>query len=111
MLKEEHNRWLDEHKTDLWKRIDWDAKPNTPPIKDYPSVDTFASHFEDLYKSKDASEAVSIMNLQSDVTIPLLDDPISTREVNESINKMKKGGYDYPLSIILILKSMFMPKL
>ena len=66
VLKEEHNRWLnilDEHKTDLWKRIDWDGKLNTPPIKDYPSVDTFASHFEDLYKNKDASEAESIMNL------------------------------------------------
>ena len=112
VLKEEHNRWLntlDEHKTDLWKRIEWDGKLNTPPIKDYPSVDAFASHFEDLYKNKDASVAESIMNLQSDVTIPLLDDPISTREVNESINKMKKGGYDYPFSINLILKSMFMP--
>ena len=86
VLKEEHNRWLNilnENKTDLWKRIDWNGKINAPPSKNYPSADTFASHFEDLYKNKDTSEVESIMSLQSDVTIPLLDDPISAREVND----------------------------
>ena len=55
------------------------------------------------------------MNLQSNINIrsieSILDDPITTNEVNESIKNMKKGGYDYPLSIVYMLKSMFLPML
>ena len=51
------------------------------------------------------------MSLQSDVTIPLLDDPINQCEVEEAIDDMKKGGYDYPLPVVQILRNIFLPLL
>ena len=52
-----------------------------------------------------------IKELHSDVTIPILDDPINLNETYEAVNEMKKGGFDYPLPIIRILLMLFSPLL
>ena len=42
---------------------------------------------------------------------PILDDTITTNEVNESIKNLKRRGCDYPLSIVYMIKSMYLPML
>ena len=115
VLNQDHYKWLnvinESNSTALRKRVDWNGKVNAPPSMNYPSANSFASHFEDLYKNKNSCESGDTMSLQSNVTIPILDDPITTNEVNESIKNMKKGGYDYPLSIVYMLTSMFLARL
>ena len=51
------------------------------------------------------------MSLQSNVTIPILDTPITENEIQNSIKDMKKGGYDYPLPIMHLLKEILTPLL
>ena len=112
VLKNDHTRWinvLNEGSSELWERIDWNGKLNTPPSNNFPPPEIFAAHFEDLYKGSDDAECEDIMNLQSNVTVPLLDDPISQFEVEEAFDDMKKGGYDYPLPVVHMLKKLFLP--
>ena len=50
---------------------------------------------------------MNISNLQSCITIPVVDDPISKNDVDEAVKSMKNGGFDYNLPILLILTSCF----
>ena len=114
-LKNDHSRWADVLKEntskELWERIDWNGKLNAPPSNNFPSPDIFAAHFEDLYQAKDDNECENILSLQSEVTIPVLDDPITQSEVEDAIDDMKKGGYDFPLPVVNILRQLFLPTL
>ena len=107
VLKEDHSRWVDvlnqNTSSELWDRIDWNGKLNAPPSTNFPPPEIFAAHFEELYKETDDKECENIMSLQSDVTIPLLDDPITESEVEDAIDDIKKGGYDFPLPVVHIL--------
>ena len=64
-----------------------------------------------MYKATDDGEFKKILNLQSDVTIPILDDPITQSEVEDAMDDMKKGGYDFPLPVVNILRQLFLPAL
>lgn len=115
VLKDDHSRWVDvlngNSSSELWERIDWNGKLNAPPSTNFPPPEIFAAHFEDLYKATDDKECENIMSLQSDVTIPLLDDPITQSEVEDALDDMKKGGYDFPLPVVHILRKLFLPVL
>ena len=72
----------------------------------HPSVDEFCNYFEDLY-SCEKDEVTKISSLQTNVSIPILDDPISVPEVDEALKSMKNGGYDYNLPVLYILFTCF----
>ena len=115
VLKEDHSKWVNVLKentsSELWERIDWNGKLNAPPSTNFPPPEVFAVHFEDLFKPTDDKECDMIMDLQSNVTIPMLDDPITQSEVEDAMDDMKKGGYDYPLPVVNILRQLFLPAL
>ena len=69
----------------------------------HPSIDEFKIFFEELYTSDDAEEIEKIRKLESQVNIPLLDNPFSEAEVDDALSSMKKGGFDYNLPIIGML--------
>ena len=47
------------------------------------------------------------MEIESDVNIPILDDPISENEIKIALRSMKKQGFDYNLPILSILGTYF----
>ena len=91
----------------LWSMIDWKGNYSRKKPTQHPSIEEFHGFFEHLYSCPDENEIVNISNLQTDVTIPLLDEPISAEETEEALDSMKKGGFDYNLPILLILFSCF----
>ena len=115
VLKKEHLKWENMTKNNdaktLWEKIDWKGKLSLNPILNQPNISEIATHFEELYRADDCDESSKIHQLFSSVTIPVLDDPISEKEINEAIDKMKKGGYDYPLNVVYIIQSLFTPVL
>ena len=46
-----------------------------------------------------------LQTLESNVYIPETDDPITSNEIRIAANTMKKGGYDYPLTVLQLLMS------
>ena len=81
----------------LWKMIDWSGNANVVPPKNQPSVQELSEHFIQLYEPIDQEE--SLDTLHTNVNIPLLDDPITPEEVYNASHKMKKGGWDYPITV------------
>ena len=111
VLKKESDAWSkvikDNDSKALWSMIDWKGNYSRKRPTQHPSIEEFHGFFEDLYSCPDENECINISNLQTNVTIPLLDDPISAEETEEALNSMKKGGFDYNLPILLILFSCF----
>ena len=94
----------------LWKNIDW--KGNISSVNtEKPPLEDLALHFEGLYASNDEDELSKVSNLSSHTYIPLLDDPISQRDLNNAMKGMKKGGYDYSVQILKILSQIMSPLL
>ena len=94
----------------LWQNIDWNGnfRKNTP--NNPPSVDELKSSFEDLYAS-DSDEKYYINQLQSNISIPSLDEPIIEKEIDDARKKMKKGGFDYTINILQLLILNIKPQL
>jgi len=90
----------------LWNRINWKGELNNKPIK-HPMIDDLQGHFQNLYTADDQNEAINIANITSNMHVPILDDPISPNEIDNAVNDMKKGGYDFKLPAIKILTSTF----
>ena len=111
VLKKESDAWssviAENDSSSLWAKIDWKGNYSRKQPTQHPSVDEFQCFFEDLYSSTDKDECAKINELKSNVTIPLLDDPISEQETEEALNCMKNGGFDYNLPILVILFSCF----
>ena len=109
ILKQEHDEWKNLVANDphsLWEKIDWKGQVNSKiPIED------IVNNFELLYKTDEKHSTYDINQLQSNVTIPILDDPITLNEISVAVTEMKKGGFDYPLPIIRMLYSLFSPLL
>ena len=111
VLKRESDAWSkviaeNDSKT-LWSKIDWKGNYSRKKPSQHPSIEEFHCFFEDLYSSPDENESAKIMDLKSDVTIPILDNPITEEEAEEALNSMKKGGFDYNLPILFILFNCF----
>ena len=111
ILKKESDIWskaiTDSDSKTLWSLIDWKGNYSRKRPTQHPSIEEFHGFFEELYSCPDEDETVNISNLHTNVTIPLLDDPISEAETEEALDSMKKGGFDYNLPILLILFSCF----
>ena len=45
--------------------------------------------------------------IESDVTVPVLDDPITEEEIKCAWRNMKKSGYDYNMEVLNILVTFF----
>ena len=58
---------------------------------------------------EDRLETTKIEELSTDVYIPVLDDPIDGREVQEALHECKKGGYDFTLPILQKIVSNLLP--
>ena len=82
---------------------------NTKPVQ--PSIHDMKKHFQELYTIEGASEAERIKELSSDMYIPILDDPITERDINEAFKDCKKGGYDYNVPVLGILMRSMLPML
>ena len=87
--------------------IDWKGNYARSKPSEHPSVEEFKDFFEELYMYKDSKEVEKIRNLQSQVNIPLLDDPFSGAEIEDALSSMKKGGFDYNLPVLAILIGCF----
>ena len=104
LVERHHKVWCDRIKTysekELWSRIDWNGKMNLKAPRDPPVLEDLSSHFEQLYAIPDDESMDEIARLNSEIYIPILDDPITLDEVERAGRQMKKGGYDLPNGII-----------
>ena len=91
----------------VWKMIDWSGNTNTEPPKNPPSVFELSDHFAKLYEPIDDEE--NLHSLKSSVNIPITDDPITPKEICDASREMKKGGYDYPSTVLRVLISTILP--
>ena len=120
-LKKENEKWNkitnENNSKKLWNKIDWKgdvSKSITQP----PVFEDLTTFFEDLYKL-DKDDPDKIDELETDVYDPLLDDPVTKKEMDDAMDKMKNGGYDHRIDtfrimvrvmsplILLILNSLF----
>ena len=78
----------------FWSYVDW--KGNFAKKKELttPSMKEFEVFFEDLYQCQNQTELYDILSLETDVHVPILDDPINETEVNVAFKDMKKSGFD-----------------
>ena len=79
----------------LWSMIDWSGNDNVKPPTNHPSVYALPGLYEPIQEE-------SIDTLQSNITISITDDPITLAEVYDASNQMKKGEYDYPISVLKV---------
>ena len=91
----------------LWKLIDWSGRISTEPPKHHPPVHELSEHFIKLYEP--ISDEEDIHSLQSMVNIPVTVDPITSEEVVQASSQMKKGGCDYPISILMVMITSILP--
>ena len=91
----------------FWSTVDWKNNNRKRKNRESPSMEEFESFFEDLYKCEDSNDMIEIEKLESDINIPILDDPISKPEMETAFKDIKKAGYDYNLPVIGILMSNF----
>ena len=87
--------------------IDWSGNANVLPPKNHPSVQELSEHFIQLYEPIDQEE--SLDTLHTNVNIPLIDDPITPEEVYNASRKMKKGGWDYPITVLNVIVKSILP--
>ena len=88
----------------LWKEIDWSGNYEDKKASMIP-IHCMADYFETLYQPVDRDEVMKLNNLETAMSIPITDDPITYLEVNAAVAKMKKGGYDFSLPVLKLLVS------
>lgn len=76
----------------LWQAIDWKGEFNPAPNKDRPSDVDFQTHIETLLNPSELQDDNWPTFGEQQVTIPLLDDPINSEEMETVINKQLKPG-------------------
>ena len=110
----EHNKWktivTDSNPKQFWKHIDWKGNMAKKQIEQ-PLIEDLSTHFEDLYSLTNKDELIDMSNLESNVYIPLLDDPITAYDINAARKSMKKAGYDFALSTLDIVLKVLSPVL
>ena len=91
----------------MWRLIDWSGSSRCEPPKNHPSVYEMSEHFQSLYDPIDDEEDIN--SLSSPVSIPITDDPITSKEIMDESRNMQKGGYDYPYSVLKVLVTTILP--
>ena len=94
----------------LWSEINWSGKHKNSPNQQIP-MSVMTEYFEKLYQPLDLNEMEEMKNLQSDVHIPINDEPITSEELQSASSKMKKGGYDFSLEVLKLLMLCISPLL
>ena len=90
----------------LWEKIDWKGNINKQNTRS-PIFEDLVNYFEKLYETSKDLEKMKI--LMSDVTKPILDDPLSKNELDVAIGNMKKGGYDHTVGIFKTIVNFMSP--
>ena len=67
--------------------------------------------FESIYEIDDRNEIGNMEELESNVYIPLLDEPITSNDANESLKKCKKGGYDFINTAMTFFELSLLPSI
>ena len=86
----------------LWSEIYWSGRYRECKNQNIPG-EVMANYFERLYQPLDIKEKHEMDRLWTDVYMPITDDPITTNEVFQAHNKMKKGWYDFSLPVLNLL--------
>ena len=73
----------------LWNLIDWSGEMNKSTPKLPPSINEMSELFTELYEPMQNDGDVD--SLESNVYMPVTDDPITIDEIYTSANQMKKG--------------------
>ena len=77
--------------------------------KQQPEIEELALHFEKLYSLNDNEQDKNIYELETNVFDPQLDNPITKEELDTVVNGLKKGGYDYSVNVIKVLRRVMYP--
>ena len=113
IFKKEKNKWdavtADGDCKRMWEKIDWKGNIGKQTVHS-PIFDDLTSHFEDLYKTSE-NDLDKIEELKSDVFIPELDDPITSEEMENTVGKMKNGGYDHKINMFKLISKIMSPLL
>ena len=111
IIKDESRKWNDYMKDNdskkFWSLVDWKGNFGLKKNTISPTMNEFEVFFKDLYDCPDKNEVAEIMSLESNVDVPILDNPITENEMNEAFNTMKKSGYDFSLSVLKTLVYSF----
>ena len=68
-----------------------------------------SNYFEQLYQPLDTNEKREMEKLESNIYIPMTDDPITGKEIHDAYSDMKKGGYDdFSLPVLKMLVTGFL---
>ena len=94
----------------LWKQINWNGTMENA-TKCYPDLYSMKNHFEKIYTADNPEEMKLINELNSNVNIPQLDDPITESDIDIALNSCKKGGFEYMLPVLHILRRNMLPLL
>ena len=54
-------------------------------------IEDLAVYYENIYLIKNPDETKKVEELVSHVYIPILDDPITSKDIGDAMEKMKKG--------------------
>ena len=71
------------------------------------SIVKFEIFFEELYKCDNQRELYDLMEIKSDVNIPVMDEPVNENEIIVVWKTMEKSGVDYYLPILSVLITFF----
>ena len=86
----------------LWSSINWSGDMHSTP-NNHPPIEELSEHFSNLYEP--IEDDGDLESLTSEVYIPETDDPITAAELDEASKQMKKGGYDFPITCLMLLMS------
>ena len=111
VMNEEAKKWDDVIKENdskrFWSYVDWKGNVFGKKELKTPSMQEIEVFFEDLYKCQNQNELYDIFGLETDVCIPVLDDPITENEVQAAFKDMKKSGFDYGMPVLSMLVKSF----
>ena len=111
-ISAEKRKWneltKDNNSKKLWEKIDWKGNFSKETHQS-PIFDGLTVHFENLYKKDNEDDQRKLMELNTDVYIPLLDDPITSIEMEVAMNDMKKGGFDHRIDMFKIMMKVMWP--
>ena len=91
----------------LWAKINWSGRHNSN--SQHIPIQIISNYFEQLHQPLDTNEKRKMENFQSNVYIPITDDPSTGNEIHDAYSDMKKGGYDFSLPVLKILVTGFLP--
>ena len=84
-MKRDNDKWTEVCKNNdakaFWKLVDWKGNMKRKKTLNSPSMKQFEIFFEDLYKCKNQRELQDIMELETDIEVPALDNPIGEEEI------------------------------